>query len=78
MNLSNYSFEITPIETSAGGILFTLIIMYLENVVNLVIYMIIYNDISILLLLKLTTQENKVLLWELFTDIHLWTSLHCL
>ena len=28
-----------------------------------------------LLLLKLLTRENQILLWESFTDIHLWTLL---
>ena len=28
-----------------------------------------------LLLMKLSTQEIQILLWESFTDIHLWTLL---
>ena len=73
MNLNNYSFEFTPTETSAGGT-----VLYIAN-------HLLYkccNDLNIykkinwkVLLLKLSAQENQILLWELFTDIHLWTLL---
>ena len=73
LNLNNYSFELTPTETSAGGTL-----LYIanhpsfkcRNVLN------IYKKMNLnLLLLKLSIQKNQILLWESFTDIHLWTLL---
>ena len=73
LNLNNYSFEFTPTETSAGGTLLY-IANHLSNKCR--------NDLNIykkmnwnLLLLKLLTRENQILLWESFTDIHLWTLL---
>ena len=70
LNLNNYSFEFTLTETSAGGFL-VCIANYLSykccNGLN------IYEKMNWnLLFLKLSTQENKVLLWEPFADIHLW------
>ena len=73
LNLNNYSFELTPTEASAGGTL-----LYIANhpsfkclnVLN------IYRKMNLnLLLLKLPIQKNQILLWESFTDIHLWTLL---
>ena len=73
LNLNNYSFEFTPTETSAGGTL-----LYIANHLSYKCR----SDLNIykkmnwnLLLLKLSTQENQILLWESFTDIHLWTLL---
>ena len=73
LNLNNYSFEFTPTETSAGGTL-----LYIANHLSYKCR----NDLNIykkmnwnLLLLKLLTRENQILLWESFTDIHLWTLL---
>ena len=73
LNFNNYSFEFTPTETSAGGTL-----LYIANHLSYKCR----SDLNIykkmnwnLLLLKLSTQENQILLWESFTDIHLWTLL---
>ena len=73
LNLNNYSFEFTPTETSAGGTL-----LYIANHLSYKCR----NDLNIykkmnlnLLLLKLSIQKNQILLWESFTDIHLWTLL---
>ena len=73
LNLNNYSFEFTPTETSAGGTL-----LYIANHLSYKCQ----NDLNIykkmnlnLLLLKLSIQKNQILLWESFTDIHLWTLL---
>ena len=73
LNLNNYSFEFTLTETSAGGTL-----LYIANHLSYKCR----NDLNIykkmnwnLLLLKLLTRENQILLWESFTDIHLWTLL---
>ena len=73
LNLNNYSFEFTPTETSAGGTL-----LYIANHLSYKCR----NDLNIykkmnlnLLLLKLSIQKNQTLLWESFTDIHLWTLL---
>ena len=73
LNFNNYSFEFTPTETSAGGTL-----LYIANHLSYKCR----NDLNIykkmnwnLLLLKLLTRENQILLWESFTDIHLWTLL---
>ena len=70
LDLNNYSFEFTPTETSAGGTL-----LYIANHLSYKCR----NDLNIykkmnwnLLLLKLLTRENQILLWESFTDIHLW------
>ena len=70
LNFNNYSFEFTPTETSAGGTL-----LYIANHLSYKCR----NDLNIykkmnwnLLLLKLLTRENQILLWESFTDIHLW------
>ena len=70
LNLNNYSFEFTPTESFAGGIL-----LYIPNNLSYTCR----NDLNIdkkmnwnLLLLKLLTRENQILLWESFTDIHLW------
>ena len=69
LNLNNYSFEFTLTETSAGGFL-----VYIANYRSYKCC----NGLNIyekmnwnLLFLKLSTQENKVLLWEPFADIHL-------
>ena len=69
LNLNNYSFEFTSTEISAGGTL-----LYIANYLS-------YkrrNDLNIykkmnsnLLLLKLSIQKIKTLLWESFTDIRL-------
>ena len=73
LNLNNYSFEFTPTETSVGGTL-----LYIANHLPYKCR----NDLNIykkmnwnLLLLKLSTQKSRILLWESFTDIHLWTLL---
>ena len=73
LNFNNYSFEFTPTETSAGGTL-----LYIANHLSYKCR----NDLNIirkmnwnLLLLKLSTQKNQILLWHSFTDIHLWTFL---
>ena len=73
LNLNNYSFEFTPTETSAGGTL-----LYIANHLSYKCR----NDLNIykkmnltLLLLKMSIQKNQILLWESFTDIHLWTLL---
>ena len=70
MNYNNYSFEFTPTETFAGDTL-----LYIAKHLSYKCR----NDLNIykkmnwnLLLLKLSTQENQILLWESFTDIHLW------
>ena len=70
LSLNNYSFEFTPTETSAGGTL-----LYIANHLSYKCR----NDLNIykkmnlnLLLLKLSIQKNQILLWESFTDIHLW------
>ena len=70
LDLNNYSFEFNPTETSAGGTL-----LYIANHLSYKCR----NDLNIykkmnwnLLLLKLLTRENQILLWESFTDIHLW------
>ena len=70
LNFNNYSFEFTPTETSAGGTL-----LYIVNQLSFKCC----NDLNIynkmnwnLFLLKLLTRENQILLWESFTDIHLW------
>ena len=70
---NNYSFEFTPVETSAGGTL-----LYTANHLAYKCR----NDLDIykkmnlnLLLLKLSVEKNQILLWESFTDIHLWTLL---
>ena len=72
-NLNNYSFEFTTTETSTGGTLL--------HIANHLSYKC-RNDLNIykkmnwyLLLLKLSTRENQMLLWGSFTDIHLWTLL---
>ena len=69
LNLNDYSFEFTPIQTSAGGTLF-----YIANHLSYKLQ----NDLDIykkmnlnLLLLKLSIQKSQILLWESFTDIHL-------
>ena len=72
LNLNNYSFESTPTETSADGTL-----LYITNHLSykccndLNIYK--KNELESILLMKLSTQENRILLWESFADIHLWT-----
>ena len=73
LNLNIYSFEFTPTEACAGGTL-----LYIANHLSYKCR----NDLNIykkmnwnLLLLKLPTRENQILLWESFTDIHLWTLL---
>ena len=65
----NNSFEFTPTETSVGGTL-----LYIANHLSYKCC----NDLNIykkvnwnLLLLKLSTTKNQILLWESFTDIHL-------
>ena len=70
LNLNDYSFEFTPTETSAGGTL-----LYIANHLSYKCR----NNLNIykkmnwnLLLLKFLTRENQILLWESFTDIHLW------
>ena len=73
LNLNSYSFEFTPTETSAGDTL-----LYIANHLSYKCR----NDLNIykkmnwnLLLLKLSTRKIQTLLWEPFTDIHLWTLL---
>ena len=73
LNLNDYSFEFTPTETSAGGTL-----LYFANHLSYNCH----NDLNIYqknelesTLLKLSTRENQILLWESFTDIHIWTLL---
>ena len=69
LNLNNYSFEITPTESSAGGIF-----LYIANHLS---YKCCRNDLNIyrkmnlnLLLLKFSIQKkNRILLWESLTDI---------
>ena len=70
LNLNNYYFEFSPTETSAGAIL-----LYIANHLSYKCR----NNLNIykkmnwnLLLLKLPNQENQILLWEPFTDIHIW------
>ena len=73
LNRNNYSFEFTPTETSAGGIL-----LYITNYLSYKCRsdLNIYKKMNLnLLLLKLSIQKNQTLLWESFTDIHLWTLL---
>ena len=73
LNLNNYSFEFTPTETSVGDIL-----LYIANHLSYKCCndLNIYKKMSLnLLLLKLSIQKNQILLWESFTDIHLWTLL---
>ena len=71
LNLNNYSFEFTLTETSSGKTL-----LYIANHLSYKCG----NDLDIykkmncdLLLLKLSTTKNQVLLLESFTDFHLWT-----
>ena len=73
LNLNNYSFEFTPNETSAGGTF--LYILYIPIYLSYKCY----SDLNIykkmnwnLCLLKLSIQENQILLWKSFTDTHLW------
>ena len=73
LKLNNYSFEFTPTETCGGGTL-----LYIANHLPYKCR----NDLNIykkmnwnLLLLKLSTQKSRILLWESFTNIHLWTLL---
>ena len=73
LNLNSSFLEFTPTDTSAGGTL-----LYIANHLSYKCR----NDLNIykkmnwnLLLLKLLTRENQILLWESFTDIHLWTLL---
>ena len=69
LNLNNYSFEFTPTETSAGGTLL--------HIANHLSYKC-RNDLNMnwnLLLSKLSTQKNQILLRESFTGIHLWNLL---
>ena len=73
LNLNNYSFEFTRTETSVGGNL-----LYIANHLSYKCC----NDLNIYkknelesTLSKLSTQKNQILLWESFTDIHLWTLL---
>ena len=70
LNFNNYSFEFTPTDTFAGGIL-----LYIANHLSYKCR----NNLSIykkmnwnLLLLKLLTLKNQMLLLESFTDINLW------
>ena len=69
LNLNSYSFEFTSTETSAGG-------TFLYNASHLSHKC--HNDLNIckkmnlnLTLLKMSIQENQILLWESFTDMHL-------
>ena len=73
LKLNNYSFKFTPTETCGGGTL-----LYIANHLPYKCR----NDLNIykkmnwnLLLLKLSTQKSRILLWESFTDIDLWTLL---
>ena len=73
LNLDNYSFEFTQTETSAGGTL-----LYIANHLSYKCR----NDLNMYkknevesTLLKLSTQENQILLCESFADIHLWALL---
>ena len=72
LNINSYSFESTPTQISTGGTL-----LYIANHLSYKCR----NDLNIrkmnwnLLLLKLSTQKSRILLWESFTDIHLWTLL---
>ena len=71
LNLNNYSFEFTPTETSSGGTL-----LYTANHLSYKCYngLNIYKKMNLnLLLLKSSIQQKQILLWESFTDIHLWT-----
>ena len=68
-----FSCDYAPTEISAGGTLF-----YNANHLSYKCC----NDLNIyqkmnwnLLLLKLSTRQNQILLWELFTGIYLWTLL---
>ena len=69
-NLENYGFKFTPTQTSAGGTL-----LYIANHLSYKSC----NDLNIykknewnMLLLKLSTRENQMLLWESFI---LWETL---
>ena len=73
MNLNNYSFKFTPTETSAGGTL-----LYIANQLSYKCR----NDQKIYnknepesIFIEIVNPKNKILLWESFTDIHLWTLL---
>ena len=72
LNINSYSFESTPTQISTGGTL-----LYIANHLSYKCR----NDLNIrkmnwnLLLLKLSTQKSRILLWEPFTDIHPWTLL---
>ena len=70
LNLNNYSFEFTVAETSAGGTLLYIanhLLYKRRNELN------IYKKMNWnLLLLKLSIQKIKILLWESLTDIRLW------
>ena len=69
LNLINYSFEFTATDTFASGTL-----LYIANHLSYKCC----NDLNIykkmnwnLLLLKFSTREIQILLWESFTNIHL-------
>ena len=73
LNLNNYSFEFSPTGTSAGGTL-----LYIANHLSYKCR----NDLNICkknelesTFIEIVNPKNQVLLWESFTDIHLWTLL---
>ena len=73
MNLNNYSFKFTPTGTSAGGTL-----LYIANQLSYKCR----NDQKIhnknepeSIFIEIVNPKSKILLWESFTDIHLWTLL---
>ena len=74
LSLNNYYFEFTPTETCAGGNL-----LYIANHLSykcrndLNIYK--KNEMKSTFIEIVNPKKCQILLWESFTDIHLWTSL---
>ena len=73
LNFKNCCFEFTPTETFAGGTL-----LYIANHLSYKCC----NDLNIYkknelesTFIEIVNPKNQILLWESFTDIHLWTLL---
>ena len=70
LNFNNYSFEFTPTETSAGGTF-----LYISNHLSYKCR----NDLNIYkknelesTFIEILNPKQSILLWESFTEIHLW------
>ena len=73
LNLNHYSFEFTPTETSAGGTL-----LYIAKHLSYKCR----NDLNIYkknelesTFIEIVNHKKSNIIWESFTDIHLWTLL---